>query len=187
MQEELNFIFDTAKEHMDKAIHHLEKELLKVRAGRANPSMLEGVRVDYYGSMTPISQVANINTPDARTLSVQPWEKKLISEIEKAIMAANLGFNPMNNGDVIMINIPPLTEERRKDLVRRSKSEAEDARVGVRNARKEAMEEIKKLGKDGLSEDLVKDSEAEVQKLTDSYTSRIESIVDKKEQEIMAI
>ena len=187
MQEELNFIFDAAKEQMEKAIQHLDKELLKVRAGRANPSMLEGVRVDYYGSMTPLSQVANINTPDARTLSFQPWEKKLISDIEKAIMAANLGFNPMNNGDVIMINIPPLTEDRRKELVRRSKAESEDARVGIRNARKDAMEEIKKLGKDGLSEDLVKDSEAEVQKLTDLYTSRVDSIVEKKEHEIMAI
>jgi len=187
MKEELDFIFDTAKEDMDKAIHHLDKELLKVRAGRANPSMLEGVRVDYYGSLTALTQIANINTPDARTLSVQPWEKKLITDIEKAIMAANLGFNPMNNGEVIMINIPPLTEERRKDLVRRCKAEAEDARVGIRNARKEAMEEIKKLGKEGLSEDLVKDSEFEVQKITDSYTGRVDSIVDKKEHEIIAI
>lgn len=187
MNEELDLVFDTAKEQMEKAILHMEKELVKIRAGRANPSMLEGIKVEYYGALTPLSQVSNISTPDARTLAVQPWEKKMISEIEKAILAANLGFNPMNNGDQIMINIPPLTEDRRKDLVRRSKAEAEDARVGIRNARKEAMEEIRKLGKDGLSEDLVKDAETEVQKITDGYTKRVDVVLEKKESEIMAI
>jgi ribosome recycling factor len=187
MEEELELIFDTSKEHMDKAIEHLEKALVKIRAGRANPSMLEGVRVDYYGNMTPLNQVSNINTPDARTLSVQPWEKNLMQDIEKAIIAANLGLNPMNNGEMIIINIPPLTEERRKDLVKRARSEAEDAKVGVRNARKEMMDEIKKLGKDGLSEDLVKDAEGEAQTITDNYTKNVDNILEKKESEIMAI
>jgi ribosome recycling factor len=187
MEEDLELIFDSAREDMDKAVRHLEKELVKIRAGRANPSMLEGVRVDYYGASTPLAQLSNINTPDARTLTVQAWEKKLIPDIEKAILAANLGLNPMNNGEMIIISIPPLTEERRKDLVKRSKAEAEDARVGVRNARKEAMEELKKMGKDGLPEDMEKDAEARVQKLTDQYIKSIEDILVKKEGEIMAI
>jgi ribosome recycling factor len=172
---------------MNKAIEHLEKALVKIRAGRANPSMLEGVRVDYYGAKTPISQVSSVSTPDARTLTVQPWEKSMIQEIEKAITAANLGLNPMNNGEMVIINIPALTEERRKDLVKRAKGEAEDARIGVRNARKEAMEEAKKLGKDGMSEDLVKDAEAEIQLITNNYVAKIESILEKKEGEIMDI
>ena len=187
MEDELELVYDSAKEQMDKALDHLEKALIKIRAGRANPSMLEGVRVDYYGSQSPLSQVSNISTPDARTLTVQPWEKSMMPEIEKAIIAANLGLNPMNNGEMVIINIPPLTEERRKDLVKRAKSEAEDARVGVRNARKEAMDEIKKLGKDGLSEDVVKDAEAEIQQITDKYVARVEKILEKKESEIMAI
>lgn len=187
MDEELELIFDTSKEQMVKAIDHLEKALVKIRAGRANPSMLEGVRVEYYGNMTPLSQVSNINTPDARTLSVQPWEKTLMPDIERAIIAANLGLNPMNNGEMIIINIPPLTEERRKDLVKRARAEAEDAKVGIRNARKEMMDEIKKLGKDGLSEDLVKDAEGEAQTLTDQYVKNIDGILEKKESEIMAI
>ncbi|NBR82625.1 MAG: ribosome recycling factor, partial [Flavobacteriia bacterium] len=132
MQEEVELIFETAQEQMDKAMEHLEKELIKIRAGRANPSMLEGVKLDYYGNLTPLNQVSNINTPDARTLSVQPWEKAMMPEIEKAIIAANLGLNPMNNGEMIIINIPPLTEERRKELVKRARSEAEDAKVGIR-------------------------------------------------------
>lgn len=187
MNEELEFIFDSTKEAMNKSVAHLEKELVKVRAGRANPSMLEGVRVDYYGASTPLSQVANINTPDARTLTVQPWEKKMISEIEKAILVANLGFNPSNNGDYVIINIPPLTEDRRKDLVKKARAEAEEARVGIRNSRKEANEEIKKLGKEGLSEDVTKDAEAEVQKLTDSYIKKVDDVLAHKETEIMAI
>ena len=187
MNEELEFVFDSTKEAMNKSVAHLEKELVKVRAGRANPSMLEGVRVDYYGASTPLSQVANINTPDARTLTVQPWEKKMIAEIEKAILVANLGFNPSNNGDYVIINIPPLTEDRRKDLVKKARAEAEEARVGIRNSRKEANEEIKKLGKEGLSEDVAKDAEGEVQKLTDMYIKKVDDVLAHKESEIMAI
>ena len=143
--EEINFILEATQESMNSSLDHLDKELLNVRAGKANPVMLSSVRVDYYGTQTPLSQVANINTPDAQTLSVQPWEKNLIPEIEKAIMIANLGFNPMNNGESVIINIPPLTEERRRELVKIAKAEAEHAKVGVRNARKEANNEIKNL------------------------------------------
>lgn len=153
MNEEIEFILDTAKEAMNKAIAHLEKELVSIRAGRATPAMLSTVMVDYYGAQTPLGQVANVNTPDARTLSIQPWEKSMLQEIEKAIQIANLGFNPMNNGDIIMINVPPLTEERRKGLAKQAKAEAEDAKVGVRNARKEANNEIKKVD---ISDDMKK-------------------------------
>src|SRR5690606_18923611 len=149
-----------------KAVEHLENELLKIRAGRANPSMLDGIRVDYYGSEVPLSQVSNINTPDARTILVQPWEKKLIDAIEKAIQAANLGFNPSNNGDNIIIQVPMLTEERRKDLVKMSNKEGENAKVSIRGARQKAMEGIKKAQKDGLPEDAAKSAEAEVDKVT---------------------
>jgi ribosome recycling factor len=187
MDEEIEFLLDATKERMEAAIRHFEKELTRIRAGRANPMMLDTVRVDYYGSMTPLSQMANVNTPDARTLSVQPWEKKMITEIERAIMNANLGFNPQNNGDVIMINIPPLTEERRRDLMKKAKTEAEEARIGIRNARKEANMDIKKLGTEGLSEDQVKDLEAEVQKLTDSYVVEVDKLMEKKEKDIMTI
>lgn len=183
--EEIDIIFDSAEEQMQASIRHLEKELVKIRAGRANPAMLEGVRVDYYGSQTPISQVANINTPDARTLSVQPWEKSMIPEIEKAIMNSNLGLNPQNNGEMVMINIPPLTEERRKDLVKRARAEAEEARIGIRSARKDANDEIKKL--DGISEDLIKDAEERVQQLTNRYTAQVEKVLEKKESEIMTV
>ena len=153
MNEEIDFIIDAAKEQMQHAIEHLVKELRSIRAGKATPSMLSTIMVDYYGSQTPLSQVANVNTPDARTISVQPWEKNMLQEIEKAIMIANIGFNPMNNGESIMINVPPLTEERRKDLVKQAKAEAEHAKVGVRNARKEANNDLKKLD---ISEDLKK-------------------------------
>lgn len=183
--EEIDIIFDSAQEQMQASIKHLEKELIKIRAGRANPAMLEGIRVDYYGSPTPLNQVANVNTPDARTLAVQPWEKPMIPEIEKAIMNSNLGLNPQNNGEMIMINIPPLTEERRKDLVKRAKAEAEEARIGIRSARKEANDEIKKL--DGVSEDLIKDAEERVQELTNKYTNRVDKVLEKKESEIMTV
>ena len=171
MNEEIEFILDTAKEAMDKAISHLEKELKSIRAGKATPAMLSTVMVDYYGSQTPLAQVANVNTPDARTLSIQPWEKNMLQEIEKAIQLANLGFNPMNNGDVIMINVPPLTEERRKNLAKQAKAEAEDAKVGVRNARKEANNDIKKLD---ASDDMKKIAEDDVQKLTDNFVKTID-------------
>jgi len=183
--EEITFIIDTAKEAMDKAVKHLEKQFLNIRAGKASPAMLGSVVVDYYGSQTPLSQVANVNTPDGRTISVQPWEKNMLQEIEKAIMNANLGFNPMNNGDFIIINVPPLTEERRRDLAKQAKAEAEDAKIGVRNARKEANNDIKKT--DDASEDVQKNAEADVQDLTDKYVKKIDEILAIKEKEIMTV
>ena len=164
MKEELDFCIEEASDRMQKAVDHLENELRVLRAGKANPAMLSGVMVDYYGTLTPLSQVANVGSSDARTITVQPWEKKLIDPIERAIMAANLGFNPQNNGEVIRISVPPLTEERRKDLVKQVKQEGEHARVSIRNARRDANEEIKKLQKNGLAEDMAKDGEANVQK-----------------------
>jgi ribosome recycling factor len=187
MTEEINFIIDTAKEHMDGSIAHLEKEFLNIRAGKATPQMLGGVFVDYYGSQTALSQVANINVPDARTITVTPWEKSMLHPIEKAIQIANLGFNPMNNGDNIIISVPPLTEERRRDLVKQAKSEAEDAKIGIRNARKDANTEIKKEEKNGTSEDICKTAEDMVQKITDTYIKKIEDILAHKEAEIMKV
>ena len=183
--EDITFIIDTAKEAMDKAVKHLEKEFLNIRAGKASPAMLGSVMVEYYGSQTPLSQVANVNTPDGRTISVQPWEKNMLEEIEKAIMNANLGFNPMNNGETIIINVPPLTEERRRDLAKQAKSEAEDAKIGVRNARKEANNDIKKL--DDASEDLQKNAETDIQDLTDNYVKKIDQLLTVKEAEIMTV
>lgn len=184
MNEELDFIIDSAKEDMQKAITHLEKQLLNIRAGKASPAMLGGVKVDYYGSPTPLNQVGNINTPDARTISIQPFEKSLIPAIEKGIMQANLGFNPMNNGESVIINVPPLTEERRRELAKQAKAEAEDAKVGVRNDRKNANQEIKKLD---ISEDLQKTAEAEIQELTDAHITKIDKILAVKEKEIMTV
>lgn len=185
--EEIEFLLDAAKESMDAAIEHLIKELAKIRAGRAHASMLSGVYIDYYGSQTPLSQVSNINTPDARTISIQPWEKSLLGDIEKAIMVANLGLNPQNNGELIMINIPPLTEERRMNLVKQTKSEGEHAKVSIRNARKEANDEIKKLQKDTISDDLAKDAEENVQKLTDKYSAKVDDLLAQKEKDIMTV
>jgi ribosome recycling factor len=185
MKEEINFILDAAKESMDAAMTHLEKEFMKIRAGKANPSMLSNIMVDYYGSQTPLAQVANVNTPDARTLSVQPWEKSMLQEIEKAIANANLGFNPMNNGDFVIINVPPLTEERRHDLVKQAKAEAEDAKVSVRTARQDANKEIR--GLDDVSDDLKKNSESDVQELTDNYTKKIDTFLGNKEAEVMKV
>lgn len=187
MTEEVKMYLDDAKEKMDASIEHLERELLKIRAGKASPSMLQGVMVDYYGSMTPLAQVANVSVPDPRTIAVQPWEKTMISPIEKAIMNANLGFNPDNNGEVIRINIPALTEERRADLVKQSKAECEHAKVSVRNARRDTNDELKKLVKEGLSEDLEKDAEAEVQKMTDAFGKKIDAMLAEKEKDIMTI
>lgn len=180
-------VLDAAKEQMTKAISHLESELQKIRAGRANPTMLDSIHVDYYGNSTPLSQVANISTPDARTLQIQPWEKNMITPIEKAISNANLGYNPTNDGQVIRINIPPLTEDRRKDLVKQSKSEAEHARVTVRNIRRDANEAIKKLQKDGLPEDQAKAAEGKVQNLTDDSIAKIDKHLEAKEKEIMTV
>ena len=163
---------------------HLEKEFMKIRAGKASPAMLSNVKVDYYGSQTPLSQVANINTRDARTISVQPWEKSMLQEIEKAIMVANLGFNPMNNGDFVIINVPPLTEERRRELAKHAKAEAEDAKVSVRTARQDANKELRDLD---ISEDFQKNAEVDVQELTDKYTKRIDAFLDAKEAEIMKV
>ncbi len=184
MDEDVKFILEATKESMDGAILHLEKALVKIRAGRANPSMLSTIMVDYYGSQTPLSQVSNVNTPDARTISVQPWEKSMLSEIETAITNANLGFNPMNNGEMVIINVPPLTEERRIQLVKQAKSEAEEAKISVRSARQEANKEIKNLG---ISEDLEKNAEIDIQEMTNTYTEKIESILQVKEAEIMKV
>ena len=182
--EELEFIIEACEESMTNAVKHLERELLNIRAGKANPTMLSSVKLDYYGSTTPLSQVANINTPDAQTLSVQPWEKDKLQDIEKAIQIANLGFNPMNNGESIIISIPPLTEERRKELVKISKSEIEDAKISIRNSRKDANNEIKKIE---ISTDQKAISEKEIQTLTDNYIIRIDEIFSSKEKEILSI
>lgn len=187
MQEDLDLIIGAAEESMANSISHLESELLKIRAGKASPAMLSSIMVDYYGSMTKLAQVANVNTPDAKTLRIQPWEKGMIEPIEKAIAYSNLGLNPQNNGEVIMITVPPLTEDRRRDLVKTAKAEAEHAKVSIRNARKEANDEIKKLQKDGLSEDIAKSAENEIQELTDTYNKKVDLEVERKEKDIMTI
>jgi ribosome recycling factor len=187
MTEEIEFIIDSAKESMNGSIAHLEKSFLNIRAGKASPAMLGSVFVDYYGSQTPLAQIANLNVPDARTITIQPYEKTMLHPIEKAIMVANIGFNPMNNGDVIIISVPPLTEERRRDLTKQAKAEAEDAKIGVRNARKDANTDIKKLEKEGTSEDICKSAEEEVQNLTNSFIKKIDDILVHKEAEIMKV
>lgn len=184
MEEEMQFIVDNAKESMQLAIKHLEKEMLNIRAGKANPIMLSGVKVDYYGTPTPLSQVANINSPDGKTLTVQPWEKAMLAEIEKAILIANLGFNPMNNGESIIINIPILTEERRKELAKLAKAEAENAKISIRTVRKDANNEIKKSD---ASEDVQKNHEIDIQNLTDQYIKRADEIFSIKEKEILTV
>ncbi|AXT18877.1 ribosome recycling factor [Flavobacteriaceae bacterium AU392] len=183
--EDLEFIFDTAKEAMENAITHLEKQFVNIRAGKASPAMLGSVTVDYYGSQTPLSQVANVNTPDGRTITVQPWEKNMLQEIERGIMIANIGFNPMNNGETIIINVPPLTEERRRELAKQAKAEAEEAKIRVRNARKDANNEIKKL--EDISDDQKKNSEVDVQGITDSFVKKIDEVFTAKEKEIMTV
>ena len=187
MEEDLQFIFDSAKEAMDKALERLDHELARIRAGKASPSMLGSVQVEYYGSMTPLKNVANVNTPDSKTLQIQPFEKGLLEEIEKGIMRANLGFNPMNDGKVVRISIPPLTEERRRDLVKQSKAVAEQAKVSIRNARKDANDEIKALQKDGMSEDIAKSAEDDIQTQTTDYSLRVDTLVSAKEVDIMTI
>jgi ribosome recycling factor len=187
MDEELGLIYDSFRESNDSAIEHLQKELTKIRAGRASASMLDSIQVEYYGSMTPLSQVSNINTPDARTISIQPWEKHILQDIERAIINGNLGLNPQNNGEMVMINIPPLTEERRKDLVKQAHKEGENAKIGVRNHRKDAMDEVKKLKSDGLPEDMAKDAEEEVQNITNAYTTKVDNYVAAKEKDIMHV
>ncbi|MBK7751558.1 MAG: ribosome recycling factor [Flavobacteriales bacterium] len=184
---DVNTEIKTAEDLMSKAVDHLEHELTKVRAGAANPGMLETVRVDYYGSMVPLSQVASVNTGDARTLFVKPWEKKMIDAIEKAIIGANLGFNPSNNGESVIIHVPMLTEERRKDLVKSAHKEAEHARVSIRSIRQKAMEAIKAAKKTGLPEDHAKGLEADVEKLTATYNKKVEEHIGRKEKDIMKV
>ena len=183
-KQELDFIIESSKELMDNSIIYLEKELVNIRAGKANPNMLSSVNVEYYGVMTPLSQISNISTPDSQTISIQPWEKDKLQDIEKAILASNLGFNPMNNGESILINIPPLTEERRIELVKVAKSEVEKAKVSIRNARKEANNEIRKSD---FSEDLKSNYEQDIQDLTDKYISKTDNILAIKEKEILSI
>ena len=185
--DQIQFIFDGLKEGNDKAIAHLNSELQKIRAGAATPSMLDSVKVEAYGSLTPLSGVANVSTLDPRTLSVQPWDKSTLDDISKGIMNANIGLNPQNNGEMIIINVPALTEERRRDLGKKAKSEGEVAKVSLRNNRKDAIDEIKKLKEDGLSEDRQKDLEGEVQNMTVTYTKTIEELASKKEIDIMKI
>lgn len=172
---------------MQKAIQHLENELTKVRAGKANPTMLDGIMVDYYGNPVPINQVGNITVMDARTLSIQPWERNMLQPIERSILQANIGINPQNDGNFIRLFLPPLTEERRKDLVKRSNAEGENAKVSIRNIRRDTIEKIKKLQKDGLSEDASKEAEAEVQATTDRFISLVEKHLSVKEKEIMTV
>ncbi len=187
MTEEIEFILDGTQESMEGSVAHLEKEFTNIRAGKASPAMLGSVFVDYYGSSTALNQVAKISVPDARTITLQPFEKNMLHTIEKAIMIANLGFNPMNNGDIIIISVPPLTEDRRRDLAKQAKVEAEDAKIGIRNARKDANTDIKKLEKDGTSEDICKSAEEEVQTLTNSFIKKIDELLSQKEAEIMKV
>ena len=187
MNQDIESIIADADDYMNKAINHLEAELTKIRAGKANPQMLDGIQVDYYGSPMPINQVANISVMDARTLSIQPWEKNMLQPIERAIIASNIGLNPQNDGSFIRLFLPPLTEERRKELVKRCHSEGEHSKVAIRNIRRDSIEHIKKLQKNGLSEDAAKDAEAAVQQVTDKYTAAVEKHLVSKEKEIMSV
>jgi ribosome recycling factor len=187
MAEDIASVISTADDQMTKAINHLETELTKVRAGKANPQMLDGLVVDYYGSPMPINQVANISVMDARTLTIQPWEKNMLQPIERAIINANIGVTPQNDGALIRLFLPPLTEERRKDLVKRCQAEGEHSKVAIRNIRRDAIEQIKKLQKNGLSEDAAKDAEANVQQVTDKFISAVEKHLVAKEKEIMSV
>ena len=187
MNEFIKMELDEAKSSMDKALTHTDLEFSKIRAGKATVGMLDGIMVDYYGAATALSQVANVNTPDARTIVVQPWEKSMINPIEKAIMEANIGLNPQNDGILIRLNVPPLTEERRRDLVKKVKEEAERGRITVRNIRKATNESIKKLKNDGASEDEIKVGEVEVQKLTDTYILKVDQLAELKEKDVMTV
>ena len=187
MNEDIEFTLDEANEGMYLAVQHLEKELQKLRAGKASAQMLDGVRIDYYGVMTPIDQTANISTPDGRQIIVQPWDKSVLGLIDKAIQAANLGFNPKNEGEILRITVPPLTEERRRDLVKKARAEAENGKISIRNIRRLANETAKKLKKDGVPEDEVDKLEADIQKLTDEYISKVDKILDVKEKDIMTV
>lgn len=187
MQEEVQMILDICRERMEHAITHLDKELVHIRAGKASPRMLDSVMVEYYGSMVPLAQVSNINTPDARTIAIQPWEKNMIRPIEKAIINSNLGFNPDNNGEIIRINVPAPTEQRRKDMVKTVNKEGEVAKVSLRSARKDANDNLKKLLKEGLSEDVEKDAEEEVQGMINDFTKKVDKMLEEKNHEILTI
>jgi len=187
MNEDLQLYLDMADDAMQHTAHHLEESLVHIRAGKANVRILDAVRVPYYGSNVPIQNIATVSAPDARTITIQPWEKNMIKEIEKALLNSDVGITPDNNGELIRLGIPPLTEDRRKSLAKQVHTEGEDARISIRNARREAIDEIKKLVKKGLSEDLGKDSEGDVQKIHDKYMKRIDEIVAAKEKEIMTV
>ena len=187
MDELVELLLDDTRSNMEKSIKHLESELMKIRAGKANPHMLDSIIVNYYGVQTPLNQVSNIGTPDPRTLAIQPWDRSMIETIEKAILQANIGLNPANNGEIIRINVPPLTEERRRDLVKQAKNECENTRVGIRSVRRDANEELKNMKKEGLSEDEEKKAQEEVQKLTDDYILKIDNIFAAKEKDIMTV
>ncbi len=187
MTEDIQFCIEEAKEKMQEASSHLDSELLKLRAGKADVNILNSVYVDYYGANSPLNQVSNISTPDPKTIAIRPWEKSMIQPIEKAIMAANLGLTPVNDGEIIRINIPPLTEERRKDLVKQIKHEGENAKISIRNARRDANETLKKFKKEGASEDEIKDAEKKVQDVTDKYSKKVDELVERKEKEVMTV
>ena len=187
MNEEAQLTIEVAREKMEKTIHFLETDLSRIRAGKANPHILDGILVEYYGNPVPLSQVSNISTPDPKTIAIQPWDKKMIEPIEKSIMASNLGITPVNNGELIRINIPMLTEERRKELVKQVKHEGETAKVSIRNARRDANDELKKLHKDGLPEDELKRCELDIQKMTDDHSSMIDKVIEAKEKEILTV
>jgi ribosome recycling factor len=187
MVEDLNMIYGELNDSNGKTLTHYEAELVKIRAGKATPAMLQTVMVDYYGTPTPLSQVANVNTLDARTLTVQPWEKAMLDELIKGIVNANLGFAPQNNGEMLIISVPPLTEERRRDLVKKAKAESEHAKVGIRNNRKDSLDLVKAMKDDGLSEDMMKDAENEIQNITNNFSSKIDVLLEAKEKDIMTI
>lgn len=187
MSEEVSLTLELAEDSMKKAINHLEVELAKIRAGKANPQMLDGIMVDYYGTPTPLAQVGNISVMDARTLTIQPWERNMLQPIERAIINSNIGINPQNDGNYIRLFLPPLTEERRRELVKRCLGEGEHSKVSIRNIRRDAIESIKKMQKNGLSEDAAKDAEADVQEVTNKYIALVDRHLEKKEKEIMAV
>jgi ribosome recycling factor len=187
MSESIEHIVNDLSAQMKRAIAHLELELTKIRAGKATPQIVDGVYVDYYGNSTPLNQVANVTTPDARTISIQPWERNMLGPIEKAIIASNIGLNPQNDGNFIRLFLPPLTEERRKELVKRAYGEGEQAKVSVRSIRRESIEQVKKLQKDGLSEDLAKDTETRIQGITDKFIALVDQHCKDKEKDIMTV
>jgi ribosome recycling factor len=187
MNSDVQLFIDEAKDGMNKAIRHLDDELTKIRAGKANPTMLDGITVDYYGTATPLNQVATVSTPDAKTISIKPWEKKMLEQVEKAIFASNIGLTPVNDGETVRIVLPPLTEERRKDMVKKAKAEGEHAKVSIRNVRRDANEGIKSLQKDGVPEDEVKNGETAVQNITNDFIAKIDKIIEAKEVDIMKV